>query len=819
MILTKRYNKIVIFILLFLTFCLAVFVRTFFSYEAVFSEPIKYSFDDGVYHIRLVENLLLGNNFPNWIYFDAFTNFPNGTYIHFAPFFGWLLALIIWIISFGKPTLEIINKIAPFYPVFLGSSLVFVVYFIAKAFWKSKQAALLSALLVSVSAPLLLRSYLGFTDHHSAEVLFSSLAVLFFVLALNENGKISKRFWLLSSLAGLCLGFYFLVWTGAILFLFIFFSFIVIYYFSEYFLGNRQNWILWLGLIMFLISFLMILPFLGKPDLFNTYMYNIRHLFAFLFSFFAFGIIFFTDYIFIKKSINPKLFPAFFLFIGGIIVLFVKGFFNSGFQKFISWFSEINIGMTENIFARQLISEMTPITFNGMVKQFHAIFFTALIALAIILFFYIKQKKPQYLFIVYWTLFIMFLSGLIPFWGQNRFTYYLSVNFSLLAGFLFYKGFIFGWNGIRKSKEIEGSNGKYVLVGSVIVIFNILYLILYPLPFNLDYKFPASLPYIAQDAGGAKGNLLSSDVYDLMFWLKNNTPETGVDYYALYEEPEINKETGKINSYSYPESSYGVLANWEIGHMITYYGHRIPVANPFQQGIGKKLDNGEVIPGQASFFIEKNEQKAAQYLDLLKVRYIISDSDSSNIDGIFLNNLLWVQGNYDGYLKKDGSLDFDEYYKSMIVRLHIFDGKEVSFKQNINEQNYNFFVEALSRYRLLYESDKILSELKIDSESDIRQYKIFEYVKGAKIKGRALAGADVEISAKIKTNSGREFVYKNTVKANNNGMYEIIVPYSTGKQTNSEVEAQSYVIKIGGKMMEVKVLEQDILTGKEIIIY
>ena len=819
MISTGKYNAIVIFILLFLIFCFTVFARTFFSYDAVFSEPIKYSFDDGVYYMRLVENLLLGNNFPNWIYFDAFTNFPNGTYIHFAPLFGWLLALIIWIISFGKPTLEIINKIAPFYPVVLGSSLVFVVYFLAKALWKSKEMGLLSALLVSVSAPLLLRSYLGFTDHHPAEVLFSSLAVLFFILALKEGGKKGKKFWLFSCLAGFCLGLYFLTWTGAILFLFLFFSFIIIYYFSEYFLRNRQNWILWLGLVMFLISFLMILPFLGKPDLFNTYMYNIRHVSAFLLSFFALGIIFSTDYIFIKKNINPKLFPVVFLFLGGIVILFAKTFFNSNFQKFISWFSEINMGMTENAFARQLISEMSPITFNGMVKQFHAIFFTALIALTIIIFFYIKQRKPQNLFIVYWTIFMMFLSGLIPFWGQNRFICYLSVNFSLLAGFLFYKGLSFGWSGIRKSREVGGSNGKYVLIGSVVVIFNILYLFLYPLPFNLDYNFPASLPYIAQDIRLAKGGFPSNEIYDLMFWLRNNTPETGVDYYASYKEPGINKETGKINPYNYPENSYGVLANWEIGHMITYYGRRIPVANPFQQGIGKKLDNGEVIPGQASFFIEKDEQKAAEYLDLLRVKYIISDSDSSIADSVFLNNLLWVQGNYDGYLKKDGSLDFDEYYKSMVVRLHMFDGKEIFFQQSIGGQNYNFAVEALSRYRLMYESDKISSELKVDPEGDINRYKVFEYVKGARIKGRALAGADVEVSAKINTNQGREFTYKNTVKADNKGIYEIIVPYSTGKQTSSDVEAQAYIIKTGGRIVEVKVFEQDILTGKEINVF
>ena len=92
--------------------------------------------DDGVYHMRIVENLLLGGHFPKWIYFDAYTYFPHGTYIHFAPLYDWLLSLIIWFIGLSKPTLVLINQIAPFYPVVLGVLAILVVYFIGKELWR-----------------------------------------------------------------------------------------------------------------------------------------------------------------------------------------------------------------------------------------------------------------------------------------------------------------------------------------------------------------------------------------------------------------------------------------------------------------------------------------------------------------------------------------------------------------------------------------------------------------------------------------------------------------------------------------------------------
>jgi len=797
----KKYK---IPILLFLIFCFALAIRIFPSLDIVFSDPIKYSADDGIYHMRLVENILLGGHFPFRIYFDPYTNFPHGTYIHFTPLYDWLLAVIIWAVSFGKPTLEAINKIAPFYPAVMGALIVFIVYFLTKSLFKNKATALLAAFLSGISGTFLYRSLLGNTDHHVAEVVFSTLTMMFLIFSLQAK-KYSRKFWIFVLLAGFSLGLYFLAWTGAIMFLFLIFVFIIFYYLLEYFLNKKQNWILYLGMIIFTVAFLMIFPFLGHPDLFNTYMYNIVHMSAFLLGFLSFIILLLLDKIFLLKKINAKWMPVFFILAIILLLLILKLIFPVLFNALLSGAKEINIGMVEYPLARELVGEMQPIKYNGLVDGFQMVFFVSIMAVIVVIFKFIKEKKSEFLLVVLWAVFIIFMSGIIPNFGQTRFSCYLSPVFSILFAFLFVKMVNFGWQGLQKAKELTDDNlfKKYVSIGSAVILILAIYFICYPFPFNAGLVFPHSLPNIF-------GNIIysckllqsESDRYETCEWLKDNTPDTGVDYYQLYKEPGINKTTGKVNSYQYPDSAYGILAVWDFGHMITYYGHRIPVSNPFQEGIGRKNKDGTIIPGYATFFLERDEKTAIGYLDQLKAKYVIADSASANTDGVYQQMIKWQQDNFEGYLTKDGeNIDMEKYYASMIARLSLFDGRQTNFEVKNTTEIKNFNVEALSHFRLVYESKENGMTLKIDQNQDVKKYKVFEYVKGAKIKGFANFGAKIEISTEIKTNQGRSFVYKNSVVAEN-GKFEIIVPY-----------AKKYSIKIGKYIKEVEVLEQDILNG------
>ena len=845
-------RKILPIVLLFLIFGLALFFRIYFCYDKVFSDPIKYVADDGVYHMRLVENELLGDHFPRRIYFDPYTYFPYGTYIHFTPLYGQLLAGIIWLIALGKPTLELINKVAPFYPAVLGSLMVFLVYFIAKAIW-GKRVGFLSAFLIVISSPYLYKSLIGTTDHHVAEVLFSTLTMMFLIFALKAGNKEQKtedkktkenffnpriikeklsnnrKFWIFTFLTGLSLGLYFLTWSGALLFLFIIFVFISLYYLIEYFLGNSPNWILLMGVVIFLIALLMIAPFFGHPDLFNANMYNIQHLTALVLGIFGFIVLGgFANFI-RKKRINRWFLPVFLILTGILLLIILKFVSPSLFASLMKSVQAINIGMSPYEFGPELTSEMRPLRLQGAINSFSSLFFLSLIALAIIFYRFVKKKKPEELLILVWTVVIILMTGIIPFLGQGRFVCYLSCNISLLSGFLIVKGFEFGWRGLKIAQKIplKSSVQPYFLAGSLLIIFNVIFFLLFPFPFNIGNPYPKNLPAIFQTAiEGAKAGpfMREDDWYDVLEWLKENTPDPGIDYYALYQEPGINKETGEINSYPYPKEAYGVLANWDVGHMITYYAHRIPNSNPFHQGIGGK--GGEEVKrlGEVVFFLETDEQKAIKYLEELRTRYIITDYLSAHPKGIFSGKVIWAQGNFEGYYLEGQEPDtaLNKYDNSMIVRLHILDGREETTEREVGDEKIEFYIKPLDHFRLVYESKRKIIFSPESSQNDIKAVKIFEYVKGAKIIGQAKPGAKVTLSTEIETNQGRKFVYQKNTEVED-GHFEFVVPYSTFReegrlagQTQFAVFAQPYNLKIGDKEIEININEQDVLEGKTI---
>ena len=805
-------KKILFAIILCLIFALSLFLRVNFCKEDVFSFPVKYSADDGVYHMRLVENELLGDHFPKRIYFDPYTNFPYGTFIHFGPLYDQILAGSIWLASLGNPTQEIIDNVAPFIPPVLGSLIVFIAYFIGKKLW-SPEVGLLSAFLITIVSPYFDKSILGNVDHHFAEVLFSALVMMFFIFALKEK-KYSKKFWIYTVLTGTSLGLYFLTWTGALLFLFIIFSFIVIYFLIEY-LSKKEPpfWLLESGMVIFLITLLMILPFLGHPDIYSSPLFNIKHLEALIFGILGFGFILISTKFLKKKNKSPWFLLA--LIFGALVVLLLvlKFFIPLAFDNLISSFKAINLGMVPLKNARELISEMAPLTFAGAIHYFSYTFYLFLIGLGVIIYRFIKNRKPEGLLIFWWTVIIILMTGVIPLIGQARFINYLSFNFSLLTSFIVVEGFKFGWQGLRKTESLP--NGfylkPYLRIGSILIIFNIFFFLLFPFPLNIFNKSPDNMPdslklVFSQARNGPHQK--DQDWYDAMIWLKNNTPEPGVDYYALYPE-----ET----PFSYPETAYGILARWDHGHIITYYAHRMPVANPFQQGIGK-IKDGYVEPGEATFFLETDEKKATEYLDKLKVKYVITDYNSSNPNGSFATLVKEIEGNLEDYYyfgeeeaktTQEQSNEPSKYDSSMIVRLHSLDGN--GFKK----EGKGIEIAPLDHFRLIWESSTTMA---FNDKEEIKMLKIFEYIKGAIIRGKTAPGTKVSLTTEIKTNQNREFTYQKEIEARD-GSFEFVVPYSTENeylpgQTKYWVFASPYKITIGNNKKEINVTESQVLNGE-----
>ena len=226
-------------------------------------------------------------------------------------------------------------------------------------------------------------------------------------------------------------------------------------------------------------------------------------------------------------------------------------------------------------------------------------------------------------------------------------------------------------------------------------------------PFPSTSNLPLSAAYAINTA--ERGIGAEENWYEALRWMRNNTPEPGVDYYGLYAEPPINETTGGREDYSYPPSAYGVMSWWDYGHMITWVAHRIPNANPFQAGIGGPIESDN--PGACVFFIVTDESEANNVADTLGVRYVISDFMMADIWNAFYNKYsamtVWA-GNPEYY----NTLSY--YYHTMEARLHMFDGASA----NVDGES----IPALAHYRLVHESPTFILPMLITDENTGHMY-------------------------------------------------------------------------------------------------
>ena len=83
-------------------------------------------------------------------------------------------------------------------------------------------------------------------------------------------------------------------------------------------------------------------------------------------------------------------------------------------------------------------------------------------------------------------------------------------------------------------------------------------------------------------------------------------------YYQALEWISMRSMSDPPNGqYAYPDAAYGIMSWWDYGHLIETVGHRIPNANPFQQGIGSVTTG---VAGSSPFFLAENESQAEKVL-------------------------------------------------------------------------------------------------------------------------------------------------------------------------------------------------------------
>jgi len=729
----KRIEKLSLIygIAVALLVAVSLYIRVALPYDSVLGGTfVRFGGNDPWYNMRIVENTL--HNFPHRIYYDAYTYYPYGTVKGFAPLFDYLLAAIIWMIGLGSPfaTLgqESIDVIGAWYPAVLGALTVIPVYFIGKEVWNRNAGLLAAALIAILPGQFLSRSILGFTDHHVLETLLSTTAILFFIMALKaaksseitfysivkKDWTVLKRPIIYSILAGIFLGSLQLAWIGAPLIMFVLIVYAIVQYIIDHLRGESTDYLCIISFFAFIVALIMLAPAPKFGALSGIQMISIILAIAVVLALGA------VSFVLNYKKITPYAFPIIVVLLAVVSLILLNALAPSLYAKVIGALhvfvpSESSLTIAE-VHPMYIFSQYTGNIFDGEAwRWFSTTFFIAFAGYLLIGYNIAKKFRAEEILILVWSGIILFAC-----FGQNRFAAHYAVNVALLCGLVSGTIIDFVWSrgkagragkAAAKGGKVKGkmklnakgaapekSKSKTTAAEPgnrlnhtkekiaiplrpefILTILVIGLLVFYP---------PLTTTLASAQSGGGPDN----NWYEALTWMKGNTPEPGLDYYALYEEPPFNETANKYEVYNYPEPAYSVISWWDYGHWITRIGRRIPVANPLgQDGIGGPYR--ENTPGASVFFIANNEPAANEIADALDVKYVVSDFMMADIWNSYYNKYgamtVWA-----GDPERYSSLSY--YYTTMEARLHMFDGTRTNVDGTI--------IPGLHHYRLVHES-------------------------------------------------------------------------------------------------------------------
>jgi asparagine N-glycosylation enzyme membrane subunit Stt3 len=721
---------------------ISLYIRIALPYEQIFvNDWIWFRETDAYYYIRNIETLV--QNSLHFNSFDPYILYPDGGIGLARPFFAWLTAAVTLLVSGGSAALHSIEAVGAYMPAILGTLTVIPVYFIGKELFNRWVGVIAAALTAILPSEFMHRSLLGFTDHHVAEVLLSTVSILFLIMAIKRAREreisfqhIVRRDWsairkplIYTLLSGIFLGLYLLTWQGGLLFMFIIFAYLVIQFVVDHFRRKSSDYLCIIGVPLFLIGFLMLLPVLGTSSQDTIYRISLgiaiatpvvlsiisrviasrawkpvyylltllglagivlAMLYAIDSSLFRYMVNLFsifgrTGAALTIMEVSPILFP----FGEFTFVVAWSNFTTAFFIAGVAWFMLVYPAAMERMADKILFAVWIIITLITVLSQW---LFGWFIFSAMLVYFAIKHEDAGKILFLVWSI-VMLLAVL----GQRRFGYYYTVNAALLTGYFSWKMLDIAGLGrlLTKSREVVGAVKKFkkakkarekakhktfmqprgVWVRVLVVAIVLFFVVVFP-------NIPA-----AEALAGTENIIMNKGWYTSCLWLQDkdgtghpNTPEPFGDpefYYELYPPRR---------EFDYPDTAYGVMSWWDYGYFIMQIGHRIPNANPTQANAAKA---GE-------FFTAQNESEAQEIVQRhnLDTKYVMMDNLMASSK--FYAMVEWAGGNVSTFQQYYGIppqatggvpqalyLFFNPaYYRSIAARLYNFNGQAALPAQN-----------------------------------------------------------------------------------------------------------------------------------------
>lgn len=658
-------------ILLTVVAVVAFYIRAVLPHAAVFSGPwIKLTGIDAYFYMRLVDNLV--RNFPNLISFDPYFIYPGGGYPGEIRFFALMMAGTIRLLGGAAPAQQVVDTIAVYIPAVMGTLLVIPAFFIGRAL-ANRWAGLAAAAAVAVMpGELLGRTLLGATDHHVAEVFFSTFFVMFFVLALGQGRQFT---WAMlgkgqlnlalrdvphSIMAGLFLGLYMISWRGSLFFLFIAFIFFIVQFISDHLRGLPTDYLGKTAIICFVTAVLIYFPVsLDTQALLALAVLILLPPGLNIFS-----------RLMAARGLRPAFYPAAIIGLLAIGMLAAWLIFPDLFRAVIdqvtrafSW----NIAVVESE-SRPLLLRGGRFSLDTAWAQYALALYSGLAGLAVLILASVRRGQPVHIFTAAWSV-VMILAC----FAMVRQATYLAVCLAVLTGYfagliieviLHHKRQAAGRQAHKKARRagsetaVQSGNGRTAALLAVIAA-------------AIAFLAPGTASAVSYAANPASA---PGDAYMEAFeWLRKNSPEPFGNteyYYAPYGDPRAGK------SFSYPDAFYSVITWCDYGYWLTRVGRRVPQSNP-----------GQAKEVGAAYFSKQDEAGSAKMMDDLRARYVVVDDKIASPVKFFAAASLSGINEADFYercFQKRGDryepvvVIYPAYYRSMVSRLYSFDGREVT---------------------------------------------------------------------------------------------------------------------------------------------
>jgi oligosaccharyl transferase (archaeosortase A-associated) len=829
-------------LLLLLFIAVAVAIRMLPAASLVIDGQVRLISTDPWFVMRQIDQVI--HNFPNYAWFDPMTAFPDGKVINWGPLFP--VSAAAFCILFGAATRPEAAYVASIFPVVLAALMVPVMYLVGRVL-RDKWTGLIAAGLIAVVAgEYMYRGFFGYVDHHIMEVLFSTIFALIYLALLRYPGwkdittkdlRTIKTPLILSVLAGIAYLLGLLNMPTIVLFALIVGIFTLAQGIADYFRKRSTAYLLFMNMTIFGVVIIGFLLFGVKSAELSLAEYSLAQVYVYLILIVVTAVLYALTRVF---STRRLLFIVFLIAAAllaiGIPLVVLPDFGTLFIQAAGAFFA--------NYRQPFYIAELQPWDLTRAV----AVFNVGLILMAggffVLLSEIYRTRRAEAMFVLVWAAVVLYSTI-----QHLRYEYYLAVPITLLSALAVTAAWSWGGGDLRRlfrrsgresPPKKKGPPGKEKTaekpsrVRAAVAVIAVVLLVLFAVLSATTSTIVASHQLQATD-------MISDDWAAATAWMGTHTPDTGVDYYRIYDR----------KGFRYPDTAYGILARWPAGHWITYISQRIPNANPFQDHITGPDNVNE-------FLFAGDEGTALNISSALGSRYVITDYGYTTT--LILGNSSIPAGQtWEDYtpimIQPQSSGDTtvlqffaQPYFLTMSTRLHNFDGSmavpdTAFYVEYVREAGVPYpvvttmeklpaqearekaaaaqatltadhgavalsgFVDqpvdvipALKHFRLVYESP---TDARRPGLAEIKAVKIFEIVKGAHIPGNGI------IELPLVTNEGRQFTYR---QQSENG--EFIVPYPT-VDTGTGVRA-SGPYRIAGTGTTYQVTEDDVLQGRQV---